>query len=305
MNEEEEKSITTYEFSSLDLPLIDKVRESNGDFMSDIVVAANEVNKLAILAAGIIEQKTIDPEKIEVLRGNIVRLFKLYDSYLLLIVKKRTEIAFILLRSLAETIINVQYLLKHIDTDVHKKYKRASLAYEKDLEEGVIRNTLERGSALPIEHRMLKSIEKTYARSGLADLEKEEWEKTKWGLRIQDLHISGKAKDVGLESIYNYIFVTSSHFVHGSWHEIDFHHLVKSTDKQIREAQLSYTTPTPQIAESISILLLETLRNYALALICEGSAVELIDRIDRLSSWFYKMSENHENFLSKSVNASS
>lgn len=301
---EDEESTTTYEFPSLGLPLIDRVRQSNDDFMSDIVIAANEVNKLAILVAGIIEQKVIDLEKIEVLRGNIVRLFKLYDSYLLLIVKKRTEIAFILLRSLAETIINVQYLLKHVDTDVHKKYKRASLAYEKDLEERVLKNVIERGSTLPIEQRMLKSIEKTYERSGLVDLEKEEWEKTKWGLLLQDLDVSGKAKDVGLESIYNYIFVTSSHFVHGSWHEIDFHHLIKNTDKQIREPQLRYTTPTPQIVESISILLLETLRDYASALTHKESADELIDRIDSLSSWFYKMSENHENFLSKDIKAS-
>jgi hypothetical protein len=224
MKEPKEDEFVQLELPELKLPLITKERNSNNDFMVDLVAVANDVRKAVILIAGIVSQKEIEPEKLDILRGHLVRIYKLYDTFTFLIVERRTEIAFIVLRSLAETIINLNYLIKYFDTDIYKKYKRASLAYEKQLENIVLRNIQKRNNKLPIEKRMLESINKTYKRSHLDNLEEKELEKTKWGLEKKHLEISGKAEDVGLYPIYELVFKISSHYVHGSWHELDFDH---------------------------------------------------------------------------------
>ena len=299
MNDQTENDIVPLELPKLELPPIAKERKSNDDFMVDLIKAANDVNKAIILISGVVAQKNIDTERQDVLRGHLVRLYKLYDSYVFLIVERRTEIAFIILRTLAETVINLRYLLKHIDTDVHKKYKRASLAYEKKLEESILNNILNRKNELPIEKRMLKSIANTFSRSGFDNLEREELRKTQWGIEKQHLDISGKAKDVGLYSIYENMFTTSSHFVHGSWHELDFHHLEQEKDiRGTRPPQMRYTTPKPQLLEAVSIFTLETLQQYLSVIVEDGNQTDEIKvYLDKISKWFFDMSHKHEEYL--------
>lgn len=300
MNRQADNDITPLELPELHLPQVDKSRKSNDDFMTDLVRVGNEVNKAIILVSGVIPQKKISLDKLDVLRGHLVRLYKLFDTYSFLIVERRSETAFIILRTLAETIINLRYLLKHIDTDVYKKYKRASVAYEKQLEASILKNILERDSELAIETRMLKSIKKTISRSKLADLEEMELKKTQWGVKQQDLEVSGKAKDVELYVIYENIFKTSSHFVHGSWHELDFYHLEQKKDNLgARLTKMHYTAPRPQLLESISIFTLQTLQEYLKVLIESGNqADEINDYLNKISKWFIEMSSKHEEFLS-------
>lgn len=303
MKNNKENDTVPFELPTLNLPSIDKERKSNDDFMSDLVKISNEVNKAIILVSGVVPQKNINPEKLDVLRGHLVRLYKLFDSYIFLIVKRRTEITFIILRTLAETIINLHYLLKHIDTDVYKKYKRASLAYENRLQENILQNILKRGEKLPIEERMLKSIKNTFLRSGFHNLEGEELKKTQWGLQKGHLEISGKAKDVGLYAIYENIFITSSHFVHGSWHELDFHHLEREKDSQgSRQPQTRYTNPKPQLIEAVSIFILDVLQKYLEVVTENGEhAKEVKNYLGTLAQWFADMSRRHEEYLTNKV----
>lgn len=288
-----------FELPNLDLPQVEKERTKNDSFMTDLVKVANEVNKLVILVSGVVPQKKIDQEKFDVLRGHLVRMFKLYDSFLFLVVEKRSEIAFIILRSLSETIINFQYLLKYIDTDVHKKYKRASLAYENKLKNTILTNVTNRKSKLPIEERMLESIEKTFSRAQIDNLEENELKKTLWGLKPEHLEISGKAEDVGLYNIYENLFQISSHYVHGSWHELDFDHLDQKKDSLgFRKQQMRYTNPKPQLIESSSILVLGTLQNYLPIILLKSPEFnELNNYIETIKSWFYDMANKHEQFL--------
>ncbi len=299
MTVNDENDITPLELPELNLPLVNKDRKSNDDFMSDLIQVANEVNKAIIIASGIVPQKEIGSEKLDILRGHLVRLYKLYDSYIFLIVKRRTEIAFIILRTLTETVINLEYLLKHNSTEVYKKYKRASLAYENNLQETILKNVLNRGDQLPIEERMLKSIKDTFIRSGMENIEEEELKKTKWGLKKEDLDISGKAKDVALELVYQSTFTSSSHFVHGSWHELDFYHLDKELDSfGGRQPQMKYGVPKPQLIEAISILVLNVLSKYLSAITEDGEhSAEVKTYLGKISNWFMEMVNKHEEFI--------
>jgi len=300
MSNQMENDIIPLELPDIALPKINKERKSNNDFMIDLISVANDVNKAIILISGVVPQKDIDHEKLDVLRGHIVRMFKLYDTYIFLLVERRTETAFIILRALAETIINLRYLLMHINTDVYKKYKRASLAYEKHLEDSILKNIQNRKDKLPIEERMLKSIADTFFRSGLGHLEERELKKTQWGLKRQHLEVSGKAKDIGLYSIYEYLFKISSHFVHGSWHELDFHHLERKKDKWgTRPPQMHYTTPKPQLVEAISIFVLDALQQYLFTIVEDNDhAEELKGHLNKISQWFSDISQEHEKYLS-------
>ncbi len=301
MNRQMGKDIVPLELPKLELPEIGKERKTNDDFMRDLIKVANDVNKAIILMTGIVPQKDIAPDKLDVLRGHLVRMFKLYDTYIFLLIERRTETAFIILRSLAETIINLLYLLKHLDTDVYKKYKRASLAYEKHLEENILNNIRNREAELPIEKRMLESIKNTFSRSGMGDFEEKELKKTQWGLEKNHLETSGKAKDTDLYPVYEYLFKTSSHFVHGSWHELDFHHLEKSTDSWgTRPPQMRYTTPKPQLLEAVSIFVMEAAQKYLSAITNESNhAKESKEYLGKISQWFLDISQEHEKYLQK------
>lgn len=301
MDEQIENDIVPLELPKLELPEVNRERKTNDDFMGDLIRVANDVNKAIILMTGVVPQKDVGHEKLDVLRGHLVRMFKLYDTYIFLIIERRTETAFIILRSLAETVINFLYLLKHVDTDVYKKYKRASLVYEKHLEDSILGNIRDRKEELPIEKRMLKSITNTFLRSGLGHLEEKELKKTQWGLDKQHLETSGKAKDIGLYSIYEYLFKTSSHFVHGSWHELDFHHLEQTTDRRgTRPPQMRYTTPKPQLLEAVSIFVTEALQQYLSTIVEESNNTkELKDYLNKISKWFFDISQEHEKYLHK------
>lgn len=170
---------------------------------------------------------------------------------------------------------------------------------KKKLEESILNNILNRKNELPIEKRMLKSIANTFSRSGFNNLEREELRKTQWGTEKQHLDISGKAKDVELFSIYENMFTSSSHFVHGSWHELDFHHLEQEKDiRGTRPPQMHYTTPKPQFLEAVSIFTLETLQQYLSVIVEDGNqAEEIKDYLNKISRWFFDMSHKHEEYL--------
>ena len=53
----DENDIMPLELPELNLPLVNKVRGSNDDFMSDLIQVANKVNKAIILVSGIVPQK--------------------------------------------------------------------------------------------------------------------------------------------------------------------------------------------------------------------------------------------------------
>lgn len=288
-----------YDFPSVDLPDLNRTRSSNGDFMTDLIIVTNEVNKKIILVSGIVTDKNLNSQKINILRGHLVRLYKLYDSYLFLTVEKRTEIALIILRTLSEAVINFGYLIKHYNTDVFEKYMRVALVYDLKLKSSIRSNQAERQNTLGIEDRMLKSIEDAQKRSGIS-AGGNDVSKTKWGLQKEHLNTEGKAKDTGLEAIYKYIFTSSSDNIHGSWHELDFHHLKQSEDaSQIRDLDYSYTVPKPQMLESISIVITDVLIQY-INLICSDcdDKTKLQSDLDKIKTWLYGIASKHEDYLS-------
>lgn len=279
-------------FTDFVLPDIGRTRDSENDFLKDLTDASNIVRKI-LLTTCLIQNTTLEGEKSDILLGNLVRIFKLYDTYIFLIVEKKAEMAFILLRCLTENLINFEYLVKYIDTDIFEKYKKASLLHEVNLKNW-INDDINSGIAskeLPILKRIFKSIEETFNRSGIAEEEEDFY--SRWGIKKEHFTLEGKAKDLGFERIYKFIFKNMSGSVHGDWHDIDFNHLEREkTEFNQRIPKTNFCLPTPQMF-TISILVLEAIKKYWKLL----GFSDFDDKINKIVEWFKSIDQKHEIYL--------
>lgn len=297
---DEEKSRETAElivsvFVDFTLPKVNIQRNSEDDFLKDLVEGSNVARKILLTTSQIVNT-SLPPEKSDILLGNLVRAYKLYDSYILLIIEKRAEIALILLRCLVENIINFEYLIKNIDTDIFTKYKKASLAQEKDLKELVIEDLVHGvpQDLEPLSKRILTSIEETFKRNEISDEEK--FDKG-WGVDKKHSKIKDKAKDIGFDRIYEIIFRNTSGSIHGDWHDIDFNHLERTKNEfGQRNPNGHFIVPRPQMF-SITVLLMESVKKYWELM----EDKDFNSKINEVIVWFRDMDKEHEEFLQKEL----
>lgn len=110
------------------------------------------------------------PKKIDkdeaVVGGNLTRLIKLNTSFLQNICEGKLEICYIINRCIAETAINIKFLLIEGEERVKRNYIKNSLITEKELWKTILSNIKERsGDVLPIEERMQNSIQNSFDKS--------------------------------------------------------------------------------------------------------------------------------------------
>jgi len=276
---------TLDELPTVTLPKVRKRRSSENDFLRDLVEAANVVRQYLVLVAGLWPARPLDRLLRGILMGHMVRVFKLYDSMMLLVVEHRGEIAPILSRVLIDTVINLRYLLRHPSDEEVGKYIQASLAYEKKLMEEVQSRMRQRPQPLPIELSMLGGIEETFRRVGVdpASITAREW---------RGASTFQKAREAGLEVLYEFGFRPTSHQVHGTWHDLEFYHL-EEKDGQYRP-ETRFSPPRPQVVEMASVASLETSIAYLDFVVPGTDADEMKDRLQELLEWFVEMGHQHE-----------
>lgn len=170
------------EFNKHPLPEINKTRTSDDDFVSDLVIVSNLVLKFIAIAASVIPNKSFKKIEQGILLSHMVRLFKLYDSFLLLICENKFEIAILTSRPIAETSIVLKYLLQNINEELSDKFIKCSLAYDKKLFD-LIQKNIKGRNPLPIEERMLKSIANTFSKTKLK-FRTSNFKKIKNGMKI-------------------------------------------------------------------------------------------------------------------------
>lgn len=270
----------------LTLPELDRLRSSDDDFLRDLVDASNMVRKYLAMVASVIPDCSVDSARYQVLAGHAVRLYKLYDTVLFLLVENRAEMAMILLRSLTETAINFSYLLNNDGPELIRAFHKASLAYEKKLWDEIEQRR--QTPPLPIEQRMQESVERTIARAGFK-LEDIAWKDRNWGGDVYQ-----KARNTDLVGIYEFAFRLMSHNVHGTWHDLEFHHLEQKGTRY--HPCISYTDAQPQLIEGASIVCLGLMRHYV-QVVALGQSIDVTARLQELEAWFREMSKLHEQFV--------
>jgi hypothetical protein len=265
-------------FPDLDLPPLDRNRDSEDDFTADLVEGANAGRKYLILAAGVWPSRPLDPLVRGVLIGHAVRLFKLYELMAWMISRRFGDFTLAIARMMAESIINFQYFLKHPTRRVVDTYVRQTLAFEKKLMAEV--EARMHDPPWPIEERLIAGSLASFARAGIesGEIEAKEWR----GLRS-----SQKATDLGLENLYEFVFRPGSHYVHGTWHDLYFNHLRLLDGEYV--PRIEFARPRPQALEVASIATLEIIEDYLQFIFPNIDENPLLDRIQELRSWFQGM----------------
>lgn len=224
-----------------------------------------------------------------VVAGNLVRLIKLNTSFLQNVCEGKLEICFILNRCIAETQVNVKYMLIEGEERVRKNYIKYSLITEKELWNTISENISKRnGDVLPIENRMKISIQKSFDKS---DFDIEEVKRSsKWK------SIANRAETVAGDLFYNVYYGISSHSVHGNWQDILMNNLKKTDDGFV--LNFDWRRPRPQIIDGPIYLNLDIVSLFIdKELNLHSDFDQLKMKCDLLNEYYYTLTEIHEKFM--------
>jgi hypothetical protein len=225
---------------------------------------------------------------VAVLRGLLNRASRLMVANLRLAsLQKHAEASRLLNRSICETGILVQWLVRMGNEDAFRRYLAKGLDAELRLKTNIQQNIRDRGGEmLVIEQRMLATIDEMCA---LADLTEDDIKKTK---PLPDL--ASMLQFLGHENLsYTVIQRLGSHAVHGTWPDLLAHYLeVESgtfvlTDNVIVPEGTEFVASATVVLEAVATFARFVLRDEEfsadLARVTEDAIAEIV-RIHRLTA---------------------
>jgi len=288
--------IRSFEFILAEIN-IEKIKKftSENDFMN---LSVELFKELAIVTTIISDINCVNKRGIPkgfnrneaILNGLIIRINKLQSGILDQTCQKRLEICYILLRCLYESLINLKYLLQGGD-DLFDEFVEYSLRKEKELYNKINKNIGKRGTEIPIEKRMKKSIENTFNVSSMKFEDVNEKNRQSWGDTIFK-----RAEDVGMDWLHLSLFGLPSHSVHGNWQDLINYHLSYKNKKFIPNR--NWNMPRPQYLLAIGIISIEILKSYLNHTMKACVEKENIERIiDDIGTRMKIVDSLHEKFL--------
>jgi hypothetical protein len=269
---------------------------SEEDFNGLAVELLIEVGSFICVAGNLLPAKTRRWDRNQaILGGHLVRLFKLISALLDQICQHRREITFIIARLAFECIVNILFLIRFGDTATYDSYVRYSLRQEKRLYDRIRKEIEARhGEALPVEERMLGSIDKAVKASGLSIDDLSPSRPRDWA----DKNLYERADAVGLGKTYIGTFGGPSSSVHGNWMDLLEFQLETHHDEGNFSPDFEWHNPRPQIGQSVALLAVEAVREY-FAHMGEGPVEFMEDRFTDLSSRIRQAMRSHEAFLNR------
>jgi hypothetical protein len=227
--------------------------------------------------------------------GNMVRLSKLLSALLDQTVQKKMETSTILNRLAFETIVNVRYLLANFSPELVDSFVRHSLKHERKLRDVIQANIQERGGEiLPIEQRMLNSIERAAQVAGVTLDSVDLKDRAPWGGK----DLRQRATTVGLEQPYRAVFGGTSHNVHGSWHDLYQFHL-ETNDVGAFTPNIDWGRPRPQPLFALGHLSLTAVAEFLIFIGGEATFDQLRPQLRDLAARITSVDEAHECYLSR------
>lgn len=258
---------------------------------------AYELTREATALVGLAGAATEDPERYwtveeAVVGGQVVRLFRLLRALLEQVRASRSEIGWVISRMIMETVINIRFFLKHKDPALVASYLHQSLQHEIKLKNVIDSNIAARGGeVLPIETRMLRSIERDFRRSGVNPEDVPRKRIKNWGGK----NLFEKAKELGEEQTYLSLFGAPSRVVHGNWHDLLLHNLEFTEGSGFRP-RMDDKPIRPQMLHAAAVLSAEAALDY-LALFDETASKPLRNRVEELLARAQTASDIHDEWL--------
>lgn len=225
--------------------------------------------------------------------GHLLRLGKLLRAFLEQSKEDRGEIAWASTRLIAECVINFRYLLlTRANSDIVTTYVHQSLQHERELRATIEENIRQRnGTVLPIEERMLRSIERTFRDSGVDPKNLPAKKIQNWG----DKTLRQKAVALDLENAYRIVIAAASRNVHGSWHDLLQHHLEVLAPLQF-QPKFEDARVRPQIFQALATLIIPGLIEY-IEYLGTAEAERFTSRLRELEQRVATANRLHEEYL--------
>ncbi|KGW22140.1 DUF5677 domain-containing protein [Burkholderia pseudomallei] len=225
--------------------------------------------------------------------GNMVRLFKLLSAFLDQTVQDRPETSSIISRLAFETIVNVRYMVANFSPTLIDSYVRHSLRHERRLWDMVNANIAGRGGeVLPIEQRMLNSLDRAARVAGIALDSIDLKDKAPWGRK----DLRQKAVEIGLDGAYEAVFGGMSHNVHGSWQDVYQFHLETDGDGLFRP-KLEWGRLRPQALFALGVIALGAVHDFIRFIGGEGAVQLVRAALEDLTGRLRIADEAHEAYL--------
>jgi Family of unknown function (DUF5677) len=275
---------------------LDKIAafETEEEFTSLAVSLMVEVASYSCVAAATLgASRSWDRDRAAV-GGNMVRLYKLLDSFLDQTCKRRGEITWILGRLIFETAVNIRYLIANFSKELIDSYVKQALRQERRLFDVVQANISERGSMLPIEDRMLKSIDRAARAAGVSLEDVDPTDGRPWGGK----NIYEKTNEVGLRDAYVAAFGGGSQSVHGNWNEVYASHLYWDESAAAFTPNTEWRKPRPQVSNALALVVLGTIKLYFDFMAGEDVGRYFTPLLSDLRDRIRTVAEVHEAYLS-------
>lgn len=224
-----------------------------------------------------------------------MRLHKLSQAFLDQTCQNRREISEIISRLMFEAAVNIVYFIDNESDYLEESFVDHSLKYERRLKSKIEANIHARsGVILPIEDRMLTSIEHTAEASNI-DLSTPPLDKKDWGNK----NLFEKAEAIGWEAAYLGVFAGMSNAVHGSWTDIAAHHLEKFDGSGFYRPSFDWSVPRPQAPLSLSRMLCAVVDSMLEYFGGEVLREDFVNEIDDLIERLDETTQFHEHFLAR------
>jgi hypothetical protein len=224
--------------------------------------------------------------------GLMVRIAKFMTTVLQLTAGgDRREVVLALSRSILESAVNLRFLLHKNRFEVFDAFVRTSLAPERELFDVIKSNIADRGGTeLPIETRMLDSIEKLARLSGLS-IKDVSPKRQEWAGSLRD-----RMKAIGEDYMYLFSQRLPSHAVHGSWVDLLLHHLDDQGDAFVPDSE--WKGVDARLLNPIALVVLQSVEAYLEQFYGTSPDVQVIRRrLVDLNQRISKADQAHETWM--------
>ena len=237
------------------------------------------------------------PRNQAICAGLMVRITKFMLVVVQLSAKgNRFEVVAALNRSIMESAVNLEFLVRKNDERFFDQFVKFSLGPERELYDLIKANIEARnGEVWPIELRMLKSIDDVCRISGVK-IEDAERKYGDWGGGVKE-----RLKALNKEEQYVSMQRIPSHAVHGTWVDLCQYHLKHDAKVDLFAPDNSFDWVDARALSQIAVVALDAVKPYIELYLADVPESKVIsDRVVDLQKRMLMVDAAHEELLSKS-----
>ena len=236
------------------------------------------------------------PRNQAICAGLLIRICK----FMLVVIElaadgNRAEVVHALNRSILESAVNLEFLVRTKDDKFYEQFVKLSLAPERELYDFIQENiTARQGQVLPIEQRMIDSINDVCKVSGVK-IENVDRKSGDWSGGMRE-----RLKAIKKENIYAMVQRIPSHAVHGTWVDLYKNHLEYVDKADVYAPQPRFAWVDARLLGPAAIFVLDSVRPYLERFFAQMENFMMVkERLDDLEERIIKAEQTHERLFAE------